>query len=33
ALPLDYLINGEKISKKGFLGVILTITGVIVILL
>lgn len=33
ALPLDYLINGEKISKKGFLGVILTIVGVIVILL
>lgn len=33
ALPLDYLINGEKISKKGFLGVILTIAGVIVILL
>jgi drug/metabolite transporter (DMT)-like permease len=33
ALPLTYLINKEKISKKGFLGVILTILGVLLILI
>lgn len=33
ALPLDYFINGEKITKKGFVGVILTILGVIVIVI
>jgi len=32
ALPLTYLINKEKITKFGFLGVILTILGVILIL-
>lgn len=33
ALPLTYWVNKEKISKWGFLGVILTIGGVIVILI
>jgi len=33
ALPLTYLINREKISKKGFLGVVITIIGVILILI
>jgi drug/metabolite transporter (DMT)-like permease len=33
ALPLTYLINKEKISKKGFIGVILTILGVLIILI
>ncbi len=33
ALPLTYLVNKEKISKFGFIGVILTIAGVIVILI
>jgi drug/metabolite transporter (DMT)-like permease len=33
ALPLTYLINKEKISKFGFIGVVLTILGVIIILL
>ena len=33
ALPLTYLINKEKITKKGFLGVILTILGVLIILI
>jgi drug/metabolite transporter (DMT)-like permease len=33
ALPLTYLVNKEKISKFGFVGVILTILGVIVILI
>jgi len=33
ALPLDYFINGEKITKKGFIGIILTILGVIVIVI
>ncbi|MFX1259595.1 MAG: DMT family transporter [Promethearchaeota archaeon] len=33
ALPLTYLINKEKITKFGFIGVILTIAGVIVILI
>lgn len=32
ALPLTYFINKEKITKWGFLGVILTILGVIIIL-
>jgi len=32
ALPLTYFINKEKITKWGFLGVILTILGVVVIL-
>jgi len=33
ALPLTYLINKEKISKKGFLGIILAILGVVIILI
>ena len=33
ALPLTYLVNKEKISKFGFIGIILTILGVIVILI
>jgi drug/metabolite transporter (DMT)-like permease len=33
ALPLTYFVNKEKISKYGFIGVILTILGVILILL
>ncbi len=33
ALPLTYLVNKEKITKFGFLGVILTIMGVILILI
>jgi drug/metabolite transporter (DMT)-like permease len=33
AFPLTYLVNKEKISKFGFIGVVLTILGVIVILL
>lgn len=33
ALPLTYIINKEKISKKGFIGVFLTIIGVILIIL
>ena len=33
SLPLTYLINKEKITKYGFLGVILTIIGVIIILI
>jgi len=33
ALPLTYFVNKEKISKFGFVGVILTIFGVIVILI
>lgn len=33
ALPLTYLVNKEKITKFGFIGVILTILGVIVILI
>jgi len=33
ALPLTYLVNKEKISKFGFIGVILTILGVIIILI
>jgi drug/metabolite transporter (DMT)-like permease len=33
ALPLTYLVNKEKISMFGFIGVILTILGVIVILI
>jgi drug/metabolite transporter (DMT)-like permease len=32
SLPFTYFINGEKISKFGFIGVILTIFGVIIIL-
>jgi drug/metabolite transporter (DMT)-like permease len=33
ALPLTYFINKEKITKWGFLGVILTIVGVVIILI
>ncbi len=33
SLPLTYWINKEKISKEGFLGVVLTVIGVVVILL
>ena len=33
SLPLTYLINKEKITKIGFIGVILTIIGVIIILI
>ena len=33
SLPLTYLINKEKISKIGFLGVLLTVIGVIIILI
>ncbi|MFX1323752.1 MAG: DMT family transporter [Promethearchaeota archaeon] len=33
ALPLTYLINQEKISKFGFIGVILTIAGVMIIII
>ena len=33
ALPLTYFVNKEKISKYGFIGVILTILGVILILI
>ena len=33
SLPLTYLVNKERITKYGFLGVILTIIGVIVILI
>jgi len=33
ALPLSYIVNKEKISKYGFIGVILTIFGVVVILI
>ena len=33
ALPLTYFVNKERISKFGFLGVIITVLGVIVILL
>jgi drug/metabolite transporter (DMT)-like permease len=33
ALPLTYLINKEKISKIGFIGVLLTIIGVILIII
>ena len=33
SLPLTYLVNKEKISKFGFIGVILTILGVILILI
>ncbi|KKK45513.1 hypothetical protein LCGC14_0697860 [marine sediment metagenome] len=33
ALPLTYVVNKEKISKFGFIGVFLTIIGVVVILL
>ena len=33
SLPLTYWINKEKISKEGFIGVILTVIGVVVILL
>ncbi len=33
ALPLSYVVNKEKISKYGFIGVILTIFGVVVILI
>ncbi|MFX1572987.1 MAG: DMT family transporter [Promethearchaeota archaeon] len=33
ALPLTYLINKEKISRFGFIGVLLTIIGVIIILI
>jgi len=32
SLPLTYFINKEKITKFGFVGVILTILGVIVII-
>ncbi|MFX0060358.1 MAG: DMT family transporter [Candidatus Heimdallarchaeota archaeon] len=32
ALPLTYWINNEKITKQGFIGVILTIVGVIIII-
>lgn len=32
AIPFSYIINKEKLSKKGFLGVILTLFGVILIL-
>ncbi|MFW9937756.1 MAG: DMT family transporter [Candidatus Thorarchaeota archaeon] len=32
-IPFSYLINKEKLSKKGFLGVILTVLGVILILI
>ena len=33
ALPLTYFINKEKTTKKGLLGVILTILGVLIILI
>ena len=33
SLPLTYWINKEKISKEGFIGVVLTVIGVVVILL
>jgi drug/metabolite transporter (DMT)-like permease len=33
ALPLTYAVNKETISKYGFIGVVLTILGVIIILL
>jgi DME family drug/metabolite transporter len=33
ALPLTYFINKEKISKFGFIGVIFTISGVVIILI
>ena len=33
ALPLSYIVNKEKISKYGFIGVIFTIVGVVVILI
>lgn len=33
ALPLSYIVNKEKISKFGFIGVILTILGVVVVLI
>ena len=33
SLPLTYWINKEKISKEGFVGVVLTVIGVVVILL
>jgi len=33
ALPITWILNGERISKKGFAGVILTITGVTLILI
>ncbi|MBD3227247.1 MAG: EamA family transporter, partial [Candidatus Lokiarchaeota archaeon] len=33
ALPISYLLNREKITIKGFIGVILTILGVVLILL
>lgn len=33
SLPLTYWINKEKISKEGFIGVILTVIGVVVILI
>ncbi len=32
ALPLTYIVNKEKVSKQGFIGVILTILGVVIIL-
>ena len=32
ALPLTYFINKERVTKWGFLGVILTVMGVIIIL-
>jgi drug/metabolite transporter (DMT)-like permease len=33
ALPISYMLNKEKISKKGFIGVMLTIIGVILIII
>ena len=33
ALPLTYLVNKESISRFGFIGVILTILGVVIILI
>jgi drug/metabolite transporter (DMT)-like permease len=33
ALPLTYIVNKEKVSKFGFIGVILTILGVVIILI
>lgn len=33
SLPLTYWINKEKISKEGFIGVVLTVIGVVIILL
>ena len=33
SLPLTYFINHEKISRLGFLGVVITIIGVMLILI